>query len=109
MVDKKDHGEDCECSSCSGNTCKGGHCCAGGHSHLVRVLIKIAILVIIFWVGVKIGEFKSYMEGRYYGGTRMMWGLNADDGSGNGYYVGPGGMMRGWTTTAPATTTTPKK
>lgn len=105
MMDKKDHGEDCRCSACTnGSMCRGGHCC-GGHHGLIRWVVKIIVLLIVLWVGIKIGEIKAYLENRFYESPRLMWG---SDSSGNGYFTGPG-MMRGWIGTDNYATTTPKK
>lgn len=58
----------------------------GGKYHLLRWLLGIAILLIVFWLGFKLGEFKGYFSDNGYGfgrshGWRMMnsYGRNNDD------------------------------
>src|SRR3990167_584383 len=95
-----------------------------GHNHgyhkyfVLRWVLGVVILVIVFWLGIKIGEFKGYlasgMGGYGYGHHRgMMYN--------SGFY--PANMMQYWgipavdsssnatdnTTTATPKTTTPKK
>ena len=68
--------------------------CGGGHGAL-RWVIGIIIFIMIFWMGVRVGEIKSEMYGGYGGyGQRMMYD--------RGYYYGPS-MMYGYPTqqTAP--------
>ena len=63
-----------------GGMCKG--MCGGGHGHHALVwVIKIVILVVIFWLGVKIGEIKGALEGGYFRGSRMMmqYGYDGND------------------------------
>lgn len=65
------------------------------HKHLfVKLLVKLIILIIVFWAGVKFGELKTLVEYDY--GPYMMhyWGSNFSGGS-NGWQMGPW-MMRGW-------------
>jgi hypothetical protein len=81
-----------------------GHCGAfgmcgmhGGHRHgLLRLLLGIVILLIVFWLGLKVGEFRGEF-GRFggYNGRQMvnyrpmmLWGAA-------GY---PAGMMQATTT-----------
>ena len=79
-----------------------GHKCAMclwhyGEKHvLLRWILGLAILAIVFGIGLKIGEFKGGLEGGYYGSGfgrhGMMWG--GDDGDNrfsnpnNYYYAG---------------------
>ena len=63
-------------SMCSGNNCHSGAGngnWGGGHhrSFFLRMLLGIIILVIVFSVGVKVGELKGMLESQY-GGSGMM-------------------------------------
>lgn len=65
----------------------GGWGWRGGRHHLlVKIALKLLLLAIVFWMGVKVGEFKALFIG-------------------DSHWEHPGGymMMRGWygTTTAP--------
>ncbi|MCX6716805.1 MAG: hypothetical protein NTV72_02700 [Candidatus Taylorbacteria bacterium] len=85
----------------NGKTCGFGCCHDGQHNwhyHLLRWVVGIAIIVIVFCAGVKIGELKSSLEGNYGGSYSrhsrsyaqpMMYYYNTD-GANYGY-----GMMRG--------------
>lgn len=73
--------------------------CGGGHGAL-RWVIGALILIMIFWMGMRIGELKSemygdYGYGRYGNQTRMMRG---------GYNVYGPGMMYGYSTQEAPTT-----
>lgn len=68
------------CKSCGhGGMCCGNHAygggLGGGHHRffILRMLLGIIILVIVFSVGVKVGELKGQLEGRY-GDYGMMGG-----------------------------------
>ncbi len=65
------------CNTCvEGNRC-GNRCGEGHHRHfLLRLVIGIAILVIVFKVGVEVGEFKGMFEGP--SGERWMHGYSND-------------------------------
>jgi len=84
----KEHGEGCECG-CHGGACGG----MWGHHHWGHMLIKLFIVLFIFWAGVQFGELKAAVDSFTAGG--MGYGHNA-------YYLNsePGGMMGGWTTSA---------
>ncbi len=87
MKDKKMCGENtcggCEAHSSCGTGCGCGGWCAGTHKHgLLRIALLIAIVVIVFSMGVRIGEFKGefsrgygysrhgmMQQGYYYGGA----------------------------------------
>ena len=67
---------------------------------ILRWLVGIVILVLVFWMGVKVGELKQVMySGGNYGirGQYMM--LRGDSGQGT-YFYGPGmmGLWNGQTT-----------
>ncbi len=80
--------------SCGAGGCGGQHhgC---GHKSLVWWLIALAIGVIVFCAGYKLGVLRGYMGGwgYYQGGYPAMM-------NGWGY-----GMMRGWSGTVPASQT----
>jgi hypothetical protein len=100
-LDKK-QSEENVCKGClQGKCCCGMHgmhgmhgCCGGGH-HLVKIILKILIIIIIFWSGFRLGEVTGSIRGEY--GRGMM--------NGNNYY----GMMRGYNYNNPTgvTPTTP--
>jgi len=99
--DKKEGGyvcQNCGHSGCCGSMCE-MHGCHGGRHHLVRMILKITIVIIIFWCGFKLGEMSGFIRAEYGGGINRELG-------------GSFGMMRGgWndyynnmpTTVAPAT------
>jgi len=66
------------CGKC-GKACGGSWCGAwcGGHRFIVlRIIIGIIILVVVFSLGVKLGELKSYLSGGSYGSSMMRgWGV----------------------------------
>lgn len=70
-------GEECKkgCGSESGACCSIGSCdgcgCGCGHK-AVRIIVKIALIVIIFWAGVQFGKNKAMYGYQKYG--RMMQG-----------------------------------
>ncbi len=55
------------CESCGGGGMHGGCCCgysAYGDRHVVlRLILGIFILMVVFWMGVKIGEIKAMFGG----------------------------------------------
>ncbi len=78
-----------------------GHMCAGlGHHmlcgrHPLRWLVGLLILGVVFWLGLKVGEMKGYLEGGYYYGNDYSvpgYGYNMMRGA---RYMGPW-MMGGW-------------
>ena len=64
------------CHSCGQEAVGGSNCCGQGHHRhfLLRMILGIVILMIVFSVGVKIGEFKGEFENNGFGGYRMMHG-----------------------------------
>ena len=62
-------------SGCSCGMCSSHHgCCFGHHGRYLwlRWLLGILILVVTFWLGMKVGEFKGGMYGYGgFGGHRM--------------------------------------
>jgi hypothetical protein len=107
--------DDSKCEHCG----KGGWMCGASYSHgfhkhgITRLVIKVIVILIIFWFGVKFGE----MHGRGFGyGSRgyrnfpnrnMMYQENFGP-TGNGYY-GPGMMYRNPTYSYPGVSTSTTK
>ena len=65
--DSMSHGEMCNC----------GMCYAGmGHMHghfgfwIAKILVALVVLLFVFWLGVKVGEVKSFIEAGHYPMTR---------------------------------------
>lgn len=93
-----------EDKECCKNMCENGSCkkwCCGGKKHgWLCWILGIVILIVVFSVGMKIGEFKGAIFG--YGGFNgcgtvrtgypMMFNGYNEDNYGN---FGPGRMMRG--------------
>ena len=82
-MENKDH----TCGSCGSDNMDSncGHCggsclmgTTGRHHNLARMLLSLAVLFFVFWVGLALGELKGYLRdtrynndsNRYYG--RMM-------------------------------------
>jgi len=103
---KKEH------MGCGENMCQGGWCkkmCCGGKHTILRWIFGVIILIAVFSLGVKIGEFKSAMNGyggfgwnMHRGGYPMIYGYKSG-GCENDF--GPGKMMRGWTEQQKASST----
>jgi hypothetical protein len=57
----------CACGGSCGGNCGGMqmHGCHGGRHHLVKVILKLVILIIIFWCGFKLGEMTGFIRGEY--------------------------------------------
>jgi hypothetical protein len=75
-MDKK-----CGCSVCqNGGSCGGmqpmcgGHGCCHGKHHLVKMILKIFIVIIIFWCGFQLGQESGFIKATY--GREMMRGGN---------------------------------
>ena len=45
-----------------------------GHHHWGHMLIKLIIVLFIFWAGVQFGELKAMVQNSYYGGMMGGWG-----------------------------------
>jgi hypothetical protein len=79
-VDKKQ--DECACGDSCRCGCGGGmghmHCCHGGRGHLVRLILKILIVVLIFWCGFRLGEITGSLQAsyRYENSFGMMNGYN---------------------------------
>jgi hypothetical protein len=107
---KKNNGGGYRCWMCQGSgTIQKGVCswCYGGKHRLLRWLLVLVVLVVVFCVGVKLGELKTLIGNGGYRGSRhyYMMGPGANYGPNSGYYAP---MMRGWygnTAPQPATTT----
>ena len=78
------------CHMCEGHDC---YTCGYHQRHLLlRWLLGLLIIVLVFWIGFKLGEFKgAYIDG-YYGSPKMMM-LPA--GNFPVTYFRTGGMMGG--------------
>ena len=68
----------CGCSACqAGGSCGGaqpmcgGHGCCGKH-HLVKMILKIFIVILIFWCGFTLGQESGFIKATY--GREMMKG-----------------------------------
>lgn len=98
------------CGSCGDKQCGGGGCRCGGHGswgygmpvhhNILRWVLAVAILAIVFKIGVEVGEFKAEIYGfaggkgmiKYY--RSMMIPEELDDDQ-NYFFFRRGGMMRG--------------
>jgi hypothetical protein len=70
--------------NCCGNCCSAGHMHGmGGKYHLLRWMLGLAIIIIVFWLGFKLGEFKGYFDdygyGKGFGRGMMNYGTNNND------------------------------
>ncbi len=58
----------------------GYHGCHGGKHHLIKIILKIIIVILIFWCGFKLGNITGSIRGEYghgnRGGVQMMRGYN---------------------------------
>ncbi|MBU6500282.1 MAG: hypothetical protein KGJ89_00390 [Patescibacteria group bacterium] len=109
---------ECKCPLCEGKgimhggmcqLCHWGHWGHGGGHRIFRLLIKLAIIFLVFWFGVKVGQvsnrFRTYMHNGVQGGYYNM--MAPDENYGGGY--GPW-MMRGYNGyAAPQQSTTTQK
>ena len=76
-VDKKE-GEN-KCEKCGGPCTCGGmghmHGCHGGRHCLVKMILKIVIVILIFWCGFKLGEMTGIIRSGYgHNDFKMMQG-----------------------------------
>ncbi|MEK7099241.1 MAG: hypothetical protein AAB916_01850 [Patescibacteria group bacterium] len=110
-------GGDCRCD---GGSCGGGNCRCGGHAwgrglpvhHILRWAIAIAIVAIVFKVGVAVGEFKTEVKG-FSGGKgimhyRSMMRGDFDDDA-DMFFFKRNPMMRGSILESVGTTTDPAR
>ena len=69
-------GDSCHCGCCGGM----GHMhgCHGGRYHIIRMILKIVLVVIIFWCGFRLGEMIGFIKANtgYGNDFRMMSGYN---------------------------------
>ena len=112
---KDKHAAGCDCYDCKAQKmcgrCCGGHCCGGGRHMLLRWLLGLLILVIVFWLGLKIGEFKGAFGGDYggyYGMPRHMRTFNKPM-MYKSYWGYPRMMGNTSSSTQPQSGTTPQK
>jgi hypothetical protein len=73
MENKNVCGEGCKCGAC-GMSGMGGCGCHGGKHHLVKMILKIIIVVLIFWCGFKLGNITGAIRATYGNGYGMMRG-----------------------------------
>ncbi len=71
----------CGCGNMPQMGCHGHHCC--GKHHLVKMILKILIVVLIFWCGFNLGKIVGTIKGQYghgfdKGNFEMMRGYNQD-------------------------------
>ncbi len=97
---KKDHMMNHNDMCCCG-TCSTGHM----HGHfgfwIVKLLVALVALLFVFWLGVKVGEVKTFMgEGRYGTGRNMMYLQQSDSPFGQTMTV-PGNAMMFQATSTP--------
>ena len=92
-----------ECGCGDGKCMCGGamgyrHGCHGRH-HLVKIILKLVILIIVFWCGYHLGMMTGFLKAEYGRGmmTRDM----------SGYGTMRGGYLGGASTVSPATPVTP--
>ncbi|MDE1919568.1 MAG: hypothetical protein KGH56_02595 [Patescibacteria group bacterium] len=89
MMDTKEMQGKEECGGCGG--CGHGMGCHG-HARWARILVKVLVMLFVFWAGIQLGELKGILYAEYGNyGYGMMGGLY--DGRGQAY--GPG-MMGEW-------------
>lgn len=103
------HHEGCECIGYPGHhwMCGGMESWHKGKFMLLRCILGMIILLMVFLVGLKVGEFKGSIEGGSFGtfhGHRMMWRGYDDYNYPDQYCYPVPGMMRSAT---PSTTASP--
>jgi hypothetical protein len=95
--------KECKGKMCgSGNMCSCGCGCGWARGHrMFRVVLGIVIALLMFWIGVKVGEFKTILGESGYGGG-MHRGYPVQVYSGGDVTGGRGGvqMMSGSSTTS---------
>ena len=70
------------CGGCGGMHGMGGCGCHGGKSHLMKVILKIVIMILIFWCGFKLGVMTGSLQAFYGGGMRYETGYRMMNGGG---------------------------
>ncbi len=104
-LDKK-QSEDNVCKDCSQGKCccgmHGGHGFYGGKHHLVKIILKLFIIIIIFWCGFRLGEITGSIRGAY--GRGMMNRNDYGMMRGYDYYNNIPSNANGGTTPAPTPT-----
>ena len=88
-LDKKEGGytcQNCGHSGCCGSMCD-MHGCHGGRRHLIKMILKIVVIILIFWCGFKLGEMTGFFRAQYGGGNRELGGsFGMMRGGWNDYY-----------------------
>jgi hypothetical protein len=66
----------CKCGSCGGmqQGMGGCGCHHGGRHHLMKMILKLVIVIIIFWCGFKLGEMTGFIQAQYGRGMMMRGG-----------------------------------
>jgi hypothetical protein len=89
MENKKNHSAKGICESCEESQMRAGNCC-GAQYYAIRILLGLFVLLMVFWGGFKLGEFKSRFENGFYGES----GYSPHNQDFRRSYM----MMRGWAT-----------
>jgi hypothetical protein len=89
-MDEKEKKECKECLEGCWHTMRG----FSGRHFFLRWILGIIILLIVFWFGFKLGEFKSYLKGDYNYGYEFYNNRQMMNPEYYGYYGMP--MMRYW-------------
>lgn len=90
---------DHSCQQCHHGCCQMEGGWGMGHHHFRpwRMLLKVIVILFVFWLGMQLGEIKTFMRDSYgpdsYGPGYMM-DVGYPDNYGNGYDMG--GMMRNY-------------
>ncbi len=95
----------CQSGSCFGSKFMCGHGCHGGKRHLVRMILKLIIVIIIFWCGFKLGEISGSIRAEYGHKTFERGDFGMMRGGNYGYFQNPSDVNGGVETPAPVTTT----
>jgi hypothetical protein len=62
-----------ECGACGGGCCGGMHMhgCHDRKRHLLKMILKIVIIVLIFWCGFQLGQMTGFIKAEYGRGIMM--------------------------------------
>ena len=87
----------CEHKDNHGHMCGMGSLHCYGRHQITHLVIKVIIILIIFWFGVKVGEMRSFFYGNGYGNFpfgNMMYRNQNFYNPNDGDWYGPGMMYR---------------
>lgn len=70
------HPEGCRCYMCQSH----GAMCCGGHHHRGRFVVKLLLVVLIFWAGSEYGEMKAFRHSGYRHSPAMMGSYESGEG-----------------------------